>query len=367
MDRVVGKKSKKRFSLGAPALIGQGTEGKVYRCGTESVKILKSPLGPGELARMASLVSLARKLDGFAWPTEIVTDPATGEDVGIAMRFVPGESLESLLDSRSTATIPTETKVRLAYVIAGAVAAAHDHRGPTIVLGDVIKSGNLIIEGEVATFVDTASASLFGYRDASGEVREAVSQLTTPGYVPKEVLENPSALPSEAADRYALAVLLFELLLGKAPHNVKSSQASVGLESDDAIREGIYPRWVQHPEFDPPTYDQVEIPANVDQLFRAAFLMPVRPSARDWCAALEAWLAVLSDDESQPTRRQPDWLRRQDPVVIAFVGIVVFSYAAKFAWSLLTTSASGPPPAVNIIQRAPIRPVGPPILREIFR
>ena len=294
MKRVIGKKTKKRFSLGAAALIGRGAEGKVFRCDAECVKIFDSPLGPGEAARMAALIALARKLDGYAWPTEVVADIASDECVGIAMRFVKGESLEAILECRETSSIPLETKVRLAFGIAGAVAAAHAHRGPTIVLGDVIKAGNLIIDGEVATFVDTASVSLFGYRDERGEVREAIAQLTTPGYVPKEVLENPGALPSEAVDRYALAIILFELLFGRSPHDVKSGPASVGLGPDDAVRQGIYPRWVQHPEFDPPTYDEVELPAEVDQLFRAAFLMSIRPSALDWCRALEAWLVAIS-------------------------------------------------------------------------
>lgn len=372
MDRVVGKKTKKRFTLGAASLIGRGAEGRVFKCGTDCVKIFDTPLGPRENARMATLVSLARKLEGYAWPREVVADPATGEDVGIAMGLVPGDSLEAILDCRETSSIAVESKVRLAFRIAGVVASAHAHRGPTIVLGDVLKSGNLIIDGEVATFVDAASVSLFGYRDEVGDVREAVSLLTTPGYVPKEVLDNPGALPSESSDRYSLAVLLFELLFGRSPHDVKSGPASVGLAPEDAIRQGIYPRWVQHPEFDPPSYDRVDVPADVDQLFRAAFLTPIRPSALDWCRGLEAWLVAITPAPPEPPQAAPQpekrfgWVRRLDPVSVAFVAIVALAYAVRLGWSI----HSAPPPAPVPARRlppAPSRPVGPPSFRELFR
>jgi DNA-binding helix-hairpin-helix protein with protein kinase domain len=366
MLRVVGKKTGLRYSLHPSAEIGRGAEGKVYRCGRECVKILNSPPRGDEAARFATLISLGGKLDGFAWPAEIVEDASTGDAIGIAMGFVPGESLEALLLDRSTGSIPLETKVRLAFRIAGVVAVVHAHRGPVVVLGDVIKAGNVLIDGEDATFVDTASVSLFGFREASGDVRDALSQLTTPGYVPKEVLENPGTLPSEATDRFALAVLLFELLLGRGPFEVKSCPASNGLEPDDLVRQGVYPRFVQHPDFDPPTYDPVSLPAEVEQLFRAAFLTNVRPSALSWAEAFEGWLASIPPDTPprRRRRRKPRWLRRLDPVSVTFIVIVALAFLVRLAWSHYTAER---PPEVRVIPPAPSRPVGPPLFRELFR
>src|SRR4051812_18675001 len=221
MDRVVGKKSGTRYSLSSGASIGQGVEGRVYRSGPACVKIFVHPLADDQAATIAALIPLARKVGGFAWPTELVEDPATGEPRGFAMDLIAGESLESLLDAKATEAIPVITKVRLALNVARAVTEAHAHRGPAIVLGDVLKAGNLVIDGDEATFVDAGSVSLIGFRLPSGEVRDSISSLTTPGYVPKEVLENPGALPSEASDRFALAVVLFELVFGRPPHEPK--------------------------------------------------------------------------------------------------------------------------------------------------
>jgi len=232
------------------------------------------------------------------------------------------------------------------------------------VLGDVIKSGNVLIDGDDVTFVDTASVSLFGFRDQGGDVRDAISQLTTPGYVPKEVLDNPGALPSEASDRFALAVLLFELLFGRGPCEVRSSPAANGLEPDDLVREGVYPRFRQHPDFDPPTYDPVNLPAEVEQLFLAAFLANVRPSAFEWSEAFEDWLLAVTYVDRPRRRRKPRWLRRLDPVSVTLALIVALAYLARLAWSHYTAER---PQEVRVIPPAPSRPVGPPLFRELFR
>lgn len=364
MYRVVGAKTKRSYSLDPAALVGRGTEGKVFAHGSSCVKVFERGLSDEQVATVTALISLARKIPGFAWPTEIVNDPATGEPAGFAMDFVPGENLDALIQDGATAAISSLTKVKLALRVAQSVAAAHAHSGPTIVLGDVLKAGNLVIERDDATFVDAGSVSLKGFRSPGGEVRSSESKLTTPGYVPKEVLDSPSALPSEASDRFALAVVLFELVFGRSPHEVRSCPASIGLEPDDAVRRGIYPRWMRAPEFEPPTYDPIDVPDDIDQLFRAAFLMSaVRPSALDWCEALERWLvAVTPHGRLKRRRRQPRWLRRADPTTLKIILAVILAYAARWAWSRYTSTSSP-----RVIPPAPSRPVGPPLFREIFK
>jgi DNA-binding helix-hairpin-helix protein with protein kinase domain len=366
MYRVVGAKSGRSYSLDPGLLVGQGNEGRVYAHGDTCVKIFNAPLADNHVATIAALIALSRKVPGFAWPTEIVRDPATGEAVGFAMPFVRGETLESLLDARATRNIPLLSKVRLALRVAQAVAAAHAIGAPAIVLGDVLKAGNLVIDGEEATFVDAGTVSLRRFRTRSGEVVSSVSSLRTPGYAPKEVLDQPLASPSEASDRFALAVVLFELLFGRSPHEVRSCHAAIGFEPDDAVKLSIYPRWIQHPEFEPPSYDPIDLSQDVDQIFRAAFLASaVRPSALDWCRAIEDWLDDLTP-KPQPRRRRrlrlPRWLRRLDPFTVTVVTLVVLFYAARWAWARYTA-----PPAPRVIPPAPSRPVGPPLFREIFK
>jgi len=364
MYRVVGAKTKRSYSLDPGTLVGRGSEGKVFAHGSSCVKVFERGLSDEQVATVTALISLARKVSGFAWPTEIVNDPATGEPVGFAMEFAPGETLESLVEHKATKAIPVMTKVKLALCVAQAVAAAHAHSGPTIVLGDVLKAGNLVIDGDDATFVDAGTVSLKGFRSPGGEVRSSESKLTTPGYVPKEVLDSPCALPSEASDRFALAVVLFELVFGRSPHEVRSCRASIGLEPDDAVRRGLYPRWVSHREFDPPTYDPIDVPAGIDQLFRAAFLVSaVRPSALDWCEALDRWLAAITPPvRLKRRRRRPRWLRRADPTTLKIILAVALAYAARWAWARYTA-----PPAPRVIPPAPSREVGPPLFQEIFK
>lgn len=364
MYRVVGAKSGRNYSLHPGRLVGRGVEGRVYAHGSTCVKVFERALSDDQVATVTALIALARKVPGFAWPTELVNDPATGEPFGFAMAFASGETLESLLETRATASIPLITKVKLASSIARAVAAAHAQSGPAIVLGDVLKAGNLVINGDDATFVDAGTVSLRGFRSPSGEVRSSVSTLTTTGYVPKEVLDTPSALPSEASDRFALAVVLFELCFGRSPHEVRACPAAIGLEPDDAVRRGIFPRWVNYPEFDPPTYDPVNVPSDVDQLFRAAFLASaVRPSGLEWCEALDRWLVAITPPvRLKRRRRRPRWLRRADPTTLKIVLFVILAYAARYAWARYNA-----PPQPRVIPPAPSRVVGPPLFREIFK
>ena len=91
-----------------------------------------------------------------------------------------------------------------------------------------------------------------------------MNRLTTPGCVPPEVLANPHANPDHASDRFALAVLMHELLLGKSPTEPRPCPAAVGLDPDAAVRDGLFFRYVAHKELEPPTYDPVDVPPEVD-------------------------------------------------------------------------------------------------------
>lgn len=374
MKRVVGKSSLVTYPLESWARIGQGTEGVVHKSKGRCVKTYSSPLTDVELERIEAAARLSKILPGFAWPSEIALDSATGAAVRFVMDHVSGCTLETInqqgcdQDGNEILLVEGE-KVHLALQVAQAVAAAHAHVGPRIVLGDVLKSGNLMIDLESvsATFVDTASVNLFGFRDASGEVKDSWSTLNTPGYVPKEVLANPAAIPSQDADLFALAVLLFELLFGKPPHEPKSSNHNVGLDPDDAVRRGLYLRWVRHPDFEAPTYDAIDVPDEIDRIFRAAFLASSRrPDAAEWCAALNAWhdaIRIVPEapvaEPSEPRVPKTTLDRISD---FATWGILAF-LLAQVALGFLDRAIPGAAQTVPI----PGRQIGPALFREIFR
>ncbi len=374
MKRVVGKSSLVSYPLEAWALIGQGAEGVVHKSKGRCVKTHSSPLSDAELDRIEAAARLSKVLPGFAWPSELALDPSTGAAVGFVMDLVPGCTLEMITqqgcDQNGNEILLVEAeKVPLALQIAQAVAGAHAHHAPRVVLGDVLKSGNLMIDLEsvTATFVDTGSVNLFGFRVASGEVKNSWSNLNTPGYVPKEVLANPGAVPSQDADLFALAVLLFELLFGKPPHEPKPGNNTVGLDPDDAVRRGLFLRWVRHPDFQAPTYDAIDVPDDVDRLFRAAFLnSSKRPDATEWCAALSAWLEA-SQSVPEAAAVEPT-----EPIVpktaldrisdFAAWGIVAF-ILARLALGVLDRVFPGAAEVIPI----PGRQIGPALFREIFR
>lgn len=163
-----------------------------------------------------------------------MTDPGTGDAVGFVMPHAPGETAESVLDRRGTADWTVREKIEIAAAVARAVAAVHAVTAPTVILGDVLKGGNLVVDGVRVTFVDAATVSLLGYRGADGSRTDTVPGLSTPGYVPKEDLDHPDAVPSHTADRFALSVLVFELLMGAPPTEPRPCPAAVGFDPDDA-------------------------------------------------------------------------------------------------------------------------------------
>lgn len=381
MIRVVGKRSGAQFVLHHTAEIGRGAEGVVYRAGRQCVKLVTGGLSDADAEKVELLVRLSASLPGFAWPVELVLDRSTKKPVGYVIAFAPGETLESLMDDRKTGAIPVRTKVELALAVVRAVAAAHAVSGPKIVLGDALKAGNLIVSGGSAVIVDTASVSVLGFRSLAGGLVDAVCPLTTPGYVPPEVLAHPGAKPSHAADKFALAVLLFELFFGRHPTEPLPCPAAVGLEPDDAVRDGLFLRWVAHPELLPPTYDPIDPPDDVEELLRAALLLPTRPAAAELIAPLETWLASLSPVPAPTVPRRPwrmprlpafNWRPFDRWVAVAAI-IVTGATVTRWAWSetrafvgelrAASPEPSPPPPEPPV----PTKPVGPPLFRELFK
>jgi DNA-binding helix-hairpin-helix protein with protein kinase domain len=381
VTRVVGKDSGTTFHLDPTAVLGRGVEGTVYRVDDAAVKVYATPLSAVAAAKIDTLIRFARRVPGFAWPTELVHDTTAAKTtVGFIMPLATGESLEALMNDRRTNTLPTKRKVATAASIVAAVAAAHTTPNLTVYLGDVLKAANVVIADGTATLVDAASVSLLGFRGPDGRLIDAVEPLATPGYVPPEVLANPTAKPSQAADLFALAVVLFELIHGRPPTEPRPCAAAVGLEPDDAVRQGLFVKYLTHPEFTTPTYDPVAVPAHIDDLFRAAFLGPPhhRPTAADWANGLAAWSAALTPPATVPLLRP----RRTWASVAAAVGpradraAVITLAVASVAFVARWVVVDGPAavdrtkawlfPAPARPDPIPAKPVGPALFQELF-
>ena len=173
---------------------------------TVALKVLKPALIADEEA-FARFVQEAQTAAGLFHP-HIATVLDLGEVDGryfIAMRYVDGQSLDKII--QQGAPLPWDHVLRITQHIAEALQFAHD-KG--LVHRDV-KPANIIIsptEGAVLTDFGLVKAL-----ESSGLSTRSGAVLGTPQYIPPEVWNGQPAGP--AADQYALACILAEMLTGK--------------------------------------------------------------------------------------------------------------------------------------------------------
>lgn len=133
-----------------------------------------------------------------------ILDPGPPEgDPWLALPYVQGTTLEAYLARNPTLPIPEA--VRIAADVAEAMAYAH---AKGIVHRD-LKPANIMLAGHGAVVMDLGIArSLEGGKHTS-------MYIGTPTYSAPECIVDPSVGPP--ADRYALGIILFEMLAGHPP------------------------------------------------------------------------------------------------------------------------------------------------------
>jgi serine/threonine-protein kinase len=265
-DSLVGKRL---GSIQIIAELGRGGMGQVYRAqqltlGREvAVKILPRWLAeqPGFAARFVSEARAAARLQH----ANIVTIYDVCEIDGvecILMELVRGETLESLLLQGRLAPMST---LRIAEQIASALDYAH---AEGVVHRDV-KPANIMLDGsERAVLTDFGIA-----RAAEGTTQRTMTGtiLGTPEYMAPEQAEGHSV--TSAADEYAFACVLFEMLTGSPPFHADSPLAVIL----DQVRTPP-PR---------PSRSAVGLPPDLDRVFARALAKD--PTVRyPSCAALVA-------------------------------------------------------------------------------
>jgi eukaryotic-like serine/threonine-protein kinase len=264
----------------------------------------------------------------------IVTIFDVGEFGGrpaIVMEYLAGGSLEQRVDGR--ACRPAQV-VEWLDEAAAALEAGIVHRD--------VKPGNLLLDGgghiHVADFGIASAAGLDSFTQAG-------TVLGTSGYLSPEQARGERATP--ASDRYALAVVAYELLTGARPFHAESPTAEAAAHVNAPIpsAHGARP----------------ELPPAVDEVFRKALAKDPRArygSAASFVAALRHALALGRGTRDEATTRivhppppRPRRRRSALPLLAALalallaVGIV----AAYLATRDSSSTARGPVTVVHTI------------------
>lgn len=343
--------------------MNSGGEGQIYRLSPdECVKVFRQPLKEHDVEKIHYLSLVHSQLPGFAWPIEPVRPVADSATCGFVMPLIGGETLDDIIDN---GTIPKRLAIELCIEVARLVRDAHAFRHAGIVLGDVLKGANLMIDGGRATFIDCASVSILNLRYRNGSTHDSINRFATPGNTAPERIVDPQRMPDQGEDLFALAVLLFELLFGMPPYKPKPSPATIGFDPDEYVTKGYFFRFVQVAGLEAPTYPPIKLPYAIDTLFRRALLTDNRPSAAEWVQGMTAWadLRRLAQPQPQPKPRpqpapQPgSWhtpapnIPPQGPVQPVF-GHQPFSPGPG-------QQQPGPSPATPFMPQPPIQPQPP--------
>src|SRR3954449_11288404 len=246
-----------------------------------AVKLLASHLGEDERARRR-FQREARAAAGLSSHPHVVTIYDVGEHrnrVFMVMEIMRGGTLGDRL--RSGKEIPHETVLRWLREAAGALDAAHE---AGVVHRD-IKPGNLLLDHHDRLAVADFGIARVAWEDqltATGQV------LGTAAYLSPEQAMGEPATP--ATDRYALAVVAYELLAGSRPFEAEHFAAQARAHVEDPV---------------PPASTRAVIPLSkaVDATLEKGLAKDPRDrwgSAADFVDALERTLTPR--EETKPTR-----------------------------------------------------------------
>ncbi|HET6549231.1 MAG TPA: serine/threonine-protein kinase, partial [Solirubrobacter sp.] len=189
-----------------------------------AVKVLASHLGEDSRARRR-FQREARAAAGLSSHPNVVTIYDVGEhrnQVFMVMEIMRGGTLADRV--RSGRSIPHETAIRWLRQAAAALDTAHE----TGVVHRDIKPGNLLLDGRDRLAVADFGIARLAWEDqltATGQV------LGTAAYISPEQAMGEAA--TAASDRYALAVVAYELLTGERPFEAEHFAAQARAHVED--------------------------------------------------------------------------------------------------------------------------------------
>ncbi|MBU6951461.1 hypothetical protein [Hahella sp. HN01] len=299
--------------------LGQGADAAIYRVEGRPdlvAKIYHKPeQDPGRRAKLEAMLANSPELshiehDGhrfvqIAWPQSIVTN-RRGELRGYLMPFVDlsrAVSLEMMLNrkTRQFSKLPEHYGYRLSAAknLAALIAALHRKRHHVIDMKPV--NINVYRETFFTALLDCDGFSI------QGAGKRFTAHQYTPDYIAPEAIkgrQGPDQL-GEEQDRFALAVILFQLLnQGVHPfQGTPKGGANLPTTNHERIGAGLYAYGLkEHPRIAPSPWSiHQALDSRTQQLFENAFTKPpyARPSAQEWSDHLH-WLLAADDSPLQP-------------------------------------------------------------------
>ena len=153
-------------------------------------------------------------------------EPALGVSY-IALEFVKGQTLKKLI--ADDAPFPVQRAARLGCEILDALAAAHKSG---VVHRDLKPANVLIGRDATAKVLDFGLARVFD--EGGGDKSASGAYVGTPRYASPEQAKGEEA--HEAADQYAAALVLYEMLTGKLPFTSKTTLGYLNLHASEPPR-----------------------------------------------------------------------------------------------------------------------------------
>lgn len=362
-------------------IIGEGGFGRVYEADDQRLGVLVAvkiinPWWAQDDEWVDRFQQEARLTAKIGHPGVVrVTDTGVDEVAGpfIVAELVSGESLRSLLDQ--SPSLPLVQTANLVRQTADALAAAHE-RG---VVHRDIKPSNLLVDTDGRVHVCD-----FGIAKLQAGATRSTSMNTiagTPVYMAPEQAGGQRTGP--AADQYALAVVLYEMLAGQVPFDgatpvevavahlqgeVPPLPASVPLDLRETVYRGLEKdpasRFASISDFG----EAVDHAAHGDP--RTARTKVVGKPARDPVTARTRRAepsAGTSSTASEPTRRRRGrWLVVALGVTVAGLAVAATQFANSDAGSPGASSqASAPQDVTTAYEPPPIPQVKVPTLTGI--
>jgi DNA-binding helix-hairpin-helix protein with protein kinase domain len=298
------------------AKLGRGATANVYRVHFDGKDLAAKIYHQGRLFNKDKIramlenppddrevISHGQEYPQFAWPLFIILD-RTGNEVGFLMPLVDtyeSFTLDHYYDLGLFKKLNSPDEAALSYKLAIAknlsrlVADLHSHGHFFI----DCKPQNIRVfkRNHIVTLIDCDGFSIMGKH------KRFPAELLSTDYIAPEAQRN-NALPADLdqfQDRYALAVILFQLL-NRGTHPFQGLITDTGLSfntNDEKAAAGLYPHGIEaHPRIRPRPQSTHHLWCEETRmLFDQAFAngSPVaRPSAREWAGHFENLLATKS-------------------------------------------------------------------------
>ena len=305
----------RRYTLGK--LLGSGGQAEVFTVEGRkelAAKIYRSAPGPIERAKLEWMLAHPPAPAGIpgvliAWPQELLLDDH-GRLIGILMpRVEHGVPLITAFNPRLRAQkLPHYQRAHLLLVAQRLATIVETMHQAGYVIGDLNESNVLISSAGDVVLIDTDSFQVRALRD--GKVITYRSPVGKPDYTAPEIqgVSFHTVDRSFEHDRFALAVLIFQLLMdGRHPY------AGRWLGSDDAptleksIRQGHFPysrpSAVMQPPPQAPALAALEpgLAALFERAFGATTISFLnRPSGEEWAVLLSRTTPTAPIRQARP-------------------------------------------------------------------